>query len=88
MGFRKAVRLQKILTYIGVGLLFIAYLLYFTSYGVKVVLVSVALVILFASFIISYMFVRCPHCAKKLRTIFFVIPQSCPHCKCDLDFED
>ena len=87
MGFRKAVRIQKILTYIGVGLLFIAYLFYF-SYGIKIVLATVALVMLFAGFIISYIYVRCPHCGKKLRTVFFVIPQSCPHCKCDLDFED
>ncbi len=87
MSFRKAVRLQKILTYIAVGLLFIALIFYFT-YEIKFILAIVALVLFLASFVISYVFVRCPHCGRKLRTVFFVIPQACPRCHCDLDYED
>ena len=87
MGFRKAVRLQKILTYIAVGLLFVGLVFYFT-YEVKLVLAIIALALFLTGFIISRVFVRCPHCHRKLRTVFFVIPQACPRCGCDLDYED
>lgn len=84
MGYRTARGLSKILAYLGIGALFLAFLFDKTPV-VLALLIVIGIVLILLNVIICYFFYRCPYCRNTLPYRNSSIPKFCPSCGKELN---
>ena len=84
MDFRKALKLNKIISYSALILLFFA-ILFLNFNVIKLVFLIAFLISFLLKVIVIYFYIRCPECGGRLHGRYFKVSDCCPHCGHELN---